>query len=397
MASEAHLQGIARFLVGFGTEEDSDRRDYNFDFCGCIKYGPDGVPILIKPVDDSGYSLGALQLDFGQIQGAVEPFISAFEAWQKATPGAPHLASSHADAAAAMKMNGKALNAAPSNGLRQQDVDAFSTYVRSPDGSDWVNTRIDNYLVGSDAQTTVVYSGEHYGYSLVGVARKVEVTATFKKFDAQNRTDVTDLLYAMTMKAYNQGPTACMTILLPFLDNDQDVDTIVNWPNQFSNAMNSGVNNTIALSQYWTKLITPTSEWNPPKWLLEINGTMTAQCLANQRKASATNGAYLAAKQVFESSGLFGHFVQAIQDDQNYIPSKIFNPSTGAIAINPKTGRIYQGVMAKNKIGYAWDTARNAFELTGGIWTAIPVETINARQSLLSQAMGFVRRTFGLD
>jgi hypothetical protein len=83
MASEAHLRGIARFLIGFGTEEDSDWRDYNLDFCGCIKYGPDGVPILIKPVDDSGYSLGALQLDFGQIQGAVEPFISAFETWQK--------------------------------------------------------------------------------------------------------------------------------------------------------------------------------------------------------------------------------------------------------------------------------------------------------------------------
>jgi len=59
VASEAHIQGIARFLVGFGTEEDDKWRDYHFDFCGTIDYDPrTGDPIRVNPVENSGYSLG---------------------------------------------------------------------------------------------------------------------------------------------------------------------------------------------------------------------------------------------------------------------------------------------------------------------------------------------------
>ena len=60
MATEAHIQGIARFIVGIGTEEDLYWRDYHFDFCGEIDYDARGVPTAVRPVGKSGYSLGCL-------------------------------------------------------------------------------------------------------------------------------------------------------------------------------------------------------------------------------------------------------------------------------------------------------------------------------------------------
>jgi hypothetical protein len=122
---------------------------------------------------------------------------------------------------------------------------------------------------------------------------------------------------------------------------------------------------------------------------------MPAQCLANPRTASASNATYLTAKQVFESSAWFGAFVQAIQNNKDYIPDKLFDPATGVIVINPKTGLIHQGVMAKNKTGYAWDTASNAFKLTAGVWTEIPVNTINIRHSVMDRIVAFARRAVG--
>jgi hypothetical protein len=374
MIPVAHIQGIARFIVGFGTEEDMYWRDYNLDFDGCIKYGNDGVPTKIEPVDSSGYSLGSVQLDFGQMPGAAEPFITAFETWLAANPTAAPLASDRASAILALTKDGKALRQDPASGLRQQDVKALAAYVRSPAGSDWVNTQIDNYLIGNDQQLTVSYSGENYGYSLVGIARRAEGTAAFQNYAGQGRSDMTDLIYAMAMKTYNQGQTACTQSLLPFLSGNPPEDQIENWPpkGQFSDALKTGVTSAVNISQIWTKLIAA----QPPQWLADIKNAVETQSLANPRAASASSGIYLATRAVFENSDLIRNFVNALQTGVDYFPAGVFDLATGAIVIVGKTGRIHQGVMVKNQVGYAWDTAGDAYKLVGGAWSKIDIGTI---------------------
>src|SRR6185437_10421396 len=378
MATENHIQGLARFLVGFGTEEDQFWRDYHFDFCGHIDYDPHtGVPVAVRPVERSGYSLGCLQLDFGQITAAAEPFITAFDTWHAANPGSPGLVSTHKFAVAALKSDGQALMANPGTALHRQDVAALSTFVLSPDGSDWVNTNIDNALIGSDHQKKSIYSSE---FTLVGIAREAEATAAFKNATSSAKTD---LLYAMTMKSYNQAPGNCTHKLLPFLNTNPADDDIVAWPNRFSGAFRDGVGSAVKLAQMWSKLINTAPSSPPPPWIVDLANTMDAQGLANPRKASAASGSYVAARQVFESSDLFPGFAQALQAGKDFIPPRLFNPATGKIKVEPQTNRVTQGLMVKDKTGFVWDTAGDAFQRTDGAWSAVDIDTINSKGAMV--------------
>jgi hypothetical protein len=391
-ASEAHLQGIARFLVGFGTEEDDKWRDYHFDFCGTIEYDPKtGDPIRVSPVENSGYSLGCLQLDFGQTTAAAEPFITAFESWHATAPGSLGLASARQSAIDALKSDGKKLIASPTSALKLQDVEALSAYVLSPAGSEWVNSNVDNALIGSDAQQRSKYSAE---FTLVGVARQVETTQAFKKADAADRTDMTDLMYAMTMKAYNQAPGNCLNKLLPFLNTSPTDDDIASWPDKFTGAFREGVSNAIQLSQVWTKLKSGIAGQKPPAWLLSLQDVMDAKGLANPRTESASSGAYVAARQIFESSGYFPGFASAIVTGRNFIPKALFDPATGAIKIVSTTKRVTQGVMVRDKIGYVWDTAGDAYQLTNGGWMPTDIKKINGKLSMFETIRDMIKGMF---
>jgi len=391
-ASEAHVQGIARFLVGFGTEEDDKWRDYHFDFCGTIEYDPKtGDPVRVNPVENSGYSLGCLQLDFGQTTAAAEPFITAFESWHAATPGSLGLASTSQFAINALKSDGKKLIANPASALHLQDVEALSAYVLSPAGSGWVNNNVDNVLIGSDAQHKSKYSSE---FTLVGAAREVEATQAFKKADAAGRTDMTDLMYAMTMKAYNQAPGNCIDKLLPFLDTSPTDSDIASWPEKFTGAFREGVSSAIQLSQMWTKLKSGTVGQKPPAWLLSLQDVMDAEGLANPRTTSVSSGAYVAARQIFESSDYFPNFAAAIVTGRNFIPKALFDPATGAIKVVSATKRVIQGVMVRDKNGYVWDTAGDAYQLVNGAWTPTDIKKINGKLSMFETIRDMVTGMF---
>jgi hypothetical protein len=389
MATEAHVQGIARFVVGFGTEEDEHWRDYHFDFCGHIDYDPaTGAPLQVHPVEKSGYSVGCLQLDFGQTTAAAEPFVAAFDAWHKANPGSEPLVSTHAFAIKALTSDGATLHNHPTRALHQQDVAALSAFVLSPAGSDWVNQHIDNALIGSDAQRKSVYNGE---WSLVGIAREMEARAAFKAADEAKHVAMTDLLYTMTMKAYNQNPRHCTKEFLPFLDTSPSEQEIIAWPNKYSGAFRDGVNNAVDLSRMWSALITPTAKWTPPAWLLAVRDLMDEQALSNPRTTSASSGGYVAARQAFEASGWFPAFVQALQAGKDYFPKGLFDLKTGAIVVVPETNRVHQGVMAKNDIGYVWDTAGDAYQLKNGAWSPIAIDKINRNRTLFEVLRAFLR------
>jgi hypothetical protein len=391
-ASEAHIQGIARFLVGFGTEEDDKWRDYHFDFCGTIEYDPKtGDPVRVNPVENSGYSLGCLQLDFGQTTAAAEPFITAFQSWHTATPGSLGLASTTQFAIDALKSDGKKLSSSPASALHLQDVEALSSYALSPAGSDWVNNNVDNALIGSDTQRKSKYSSE---LTLIGAAREVEATQAFKKSEAAGRTDMTDLIYAMTMKAYNQAPGNCIGKLLPFLNTNPTDDDIVSWPEKFTGAFRDGVNSAVQLSQMWAKLKSGTGGQKQPAWLLSLQDVMDAQGLANPRATSASSGGYVAARQIFESSGYFPGFASAVAAGRNFIPKALFDPTTGAIKIVPATKRVVQGVMVRDKIGYVWDTAGDAYQLVNGNWAPTDIKKINGKLSMFETIRDLVTGMF---
>src|SRR5712691_840557 len=178
VADEAYIQAISRFIIGFGTEQDDIWRDYNLDFAGKIAYDSDGNPVAFAPVGNSGYSLGSLQWDFGQSPLLAGPFIEAFEGWFANNPKATPLKSDPEFATRAVALQGNVLTPKPYLGLKQKDVKALSEFVRSDVGSNWVNTNIDQNLIGSDAQAHIKWKTEEM--TQVAVARRIEATAAFK-------------------------------------------------------------------------------------------------------------------------------------------------------------------------------------------------------------------------
>jgi hypothetical protein len=376
MATESYIQRLARFVVGFGTEQDDVWRDYNLDFAGRISYDSAGNPTSFAPVGNSGYSLGSLQWDFGQGPDLAGPFIESFEVWFDHNPNASPLKSDPEFATRAVALQGNVLTPKPALGLKRQDVQALSEYVRTDSGSDWVNVNIDQNLMGSDAQSHIVVLGKTHGFSLVGIARTVEKTTAFRTFDAQHNTDATDLIYLIGMKTYNQSPGNFTRKFLPFLNGTPSLGAIQIWYQQFSGGLRSGVGAVTDLSTFWSGWRSANN--GPLRQLME--GEMNSQCRANPVTVSKTRATYVVAKQVFENTARFAAFAKALGNGTDFIDSHLFDTRTGAILVHPVTNRLRPGLMVKKSTAYAWDAADNAYSLTGATWTPIPAASINIKK-----------------
>jgi hypothetical protein len=374
MIAENRIQAVARFIIGFGTEQDAVWRDYNLDFCGTIDYASGGEPITFHPVGNSGYSLGSLQWDFGQGQDLAGPFVESFEAWIPKNPKATPLSSDPEFVTRGLALDGNTLRARPTFGLHKQDVQALSEYVRSDDGSNWVNQYIDDNLIGSDQKLHVVVLNKTLGLSLVGVARQLEMTKAFKSYQAQNRTDATDLILAIGMKAYNQSPGTFTKKFLPFLAGTPSVNEISTWYLQFSKTggLYSGVKDATDLSLFWSKWCAANAGWLQA----QMSDEMAANCCANPCLLSKSDGAFVLAKQIFEDSSRFEKFAKAIVTGTDFVDKGLFDKKTGVILKNPKTNRRMPGVLAKNGASYFWDAADNAYKLNGNSWAAVPIAQI---------------------
>jgi hypothetical protein len=378
MAAESYIQGLARFIIGFGTEQDHIWRDYNLDFAGRIDYDGAGNPVAFAPVGNSGYSLGSLQWDFGQGPDLAGPFVESFEAWfDKKPPNATPLKSDPEFATRAVALQGKVLTPHPALGLKRQDVQALSEYVRTDDGSDWVNANIDLNLIGSDAQPKIIVLGKTHGFTLVGIARMVEKTKAFKDFDAQHDVDATDLIYAIGMKTYNQSPANFNKKLMSFLASHRTLAELQTWYQQFSGGLKSGVGAATDLSTFW-------SGWRKANaavaMLAMVEKEMTTQWLANPVKVSRTRPGYVIAKQVFEDTGRFHLFAKAVKDQKDFIDSHLFDAKTGAILLHPVTKRLRPGLLVRKKTAYAWDAVGNAYSsASGAAWAPFPVASINIK------------------
>lgn len=375
MASEAEIQATARFVIGFGTEQDETWRDYNLDFAGSIDYAKDGVPSAFRPVGNSGYSLGSLQWDFGQQNALAGPFVDGLEAWLTANPAEPRLASTTKFAKVALGLTGRTLSADPAKGLRQQDVNSLSGFVRSEAGSKWVNENIDVNLIGGDDRKHVVVNGKEYDRSLVAVAREAEATKAYVAHDKRRDQAATDLIRAIGMKTYNQSPNSFRTKLLPFLSVDHSLDELAGWHKGLGTGLDSGVAAATRLSTFW-------SGWkatNGTVMVDDLQSAMVRGALLNPAAASSGDGAYLLAKQVFEDTATFAGFSAAAAAGKDFVQKRFFAAPSGGIAIHPVTKRMRPGMLILKGRQYVWNAAGAAFLNEAGTWVPFPAAKINLR------------------
>lgn len=370
--SEAHLQALGRFIVGYGTEEDDKTREYSFDFCGHpIKYDAQGKPVEIHPVSASGYSLGSLQWDFGQQKELSGPFITSFLDWHRRHPQEPNMVSEEAFAVRALKSDGHVLEANPAIGLYRQDVLALTHYAQSDEGSDWVNKNIDQVLIGSDAQHGVDVGTAHYGLSCVGAGRLVEITKAFLEFKSKRRWDMTDLIYSIAMKSSNQhGETGFKRTFLPFLQQVRTSNEIAAFYKQKGGG--DGIEQATNDNAAWARF----QKLYPSDYLDKVKIAMQTNSLDNPYVVSKRSGWYVLAKQVFETPDIFEKFLKAIANDADMIVASLFD-SHGAVARNPHTGHFMPGMLRQKGKLFVWDGPGNAFTYENRDWTSIDIARIN--------------------
>ena len=372
--SEAHLQALGRFIVGYGSEEDYKTREYSFDFCGKdIKYDPHGKPIQIDPEELSGYSLGSLQWDFGQSKVLSGPFIDSFIDWHGRHPQEPNMVSNKAFAVAALRSDGPALHDHPATGLYEQDVLALTRYVQSDEGSDWVNKNIDKVLIGSDAQRRVDVGTEHYGLSCVGAGRLIEATKAFQEFKSKRRWDMTDMVYSIAMKSSNQhGESGFKRTFVPFLDQVRTTNEMQNFYQQAGGG--DGIKQVTDANTMWARVL----KLYPSALLDGVKKAMQANSLDNAYTVSKSSGWYVLAKQVFEFPDIFEAFLKAIAKNTDLIVESRFDPQ-GAVARRPVTNRFLPGMLRKGGKLFVWDAPGNAFTYQdqSQSWAAIDIATIN--------------------
>lgn len=371
MVAEAHIQAIARFVVGYGTEEGHVWCDYHLDFAGTIDYdSKTGVPLSFKPVGKSGYSLGCLQWDFGQRPALAAPLVENYVAWAANNPSEPALKNDGEFVIRALSMDGKKLAANHKLGLNRQDVVALSKFVLSEDGSNWVNDKIDVLLIGSDAQRHAKVGKIDYGYSCFGAARELETTPTYMDFAKNPAIGSTDLLYAVAMKANNQlGSGGFRKYLMPFLKTSRTEEEVRKWPRA-----TGGIKDGIILTDYWSKIRSDYLKTHP--LIGDMDAEMERSPLANSITFSPSSGAYVISKLAFEHADRFKALMKAVSKGVDYIDKKLFD-AKGNVAISSKTSRYVPGMICKKKVIFLWDAAGNAFSYNGSKFAPIKITSIH--------------------
>jgi hypothetical protein len=148
--SEQAKQALARFVIGFGTE-DANRANYSLDFAGNITYDAAGDPVAVKPVGNSGYSLGSLQWDFGSRPQLADSFLGAYNIWAALTGNRVYSNNETLDLIGTLKERGPDLRATPTDALSKDEIALFNQFVSSDSGAAWVNLNIDRSIIGSNS------------------------------------------------------------------------------------------------------------------------------------------------------------------------------------------------------------------------------------------------------
>jgi hypothetical protein len=179
----SQIRALAFLTAGYSSEIQNGSA---FRLSWAMQYSPDG-----KPLNNSGYSIGVLQSDFGQRNYLVDDFVSSYFAWAKNDPD--RLVERTSDQlSSVLKLNGRALvpNSASADlskrPLSKDELSKFGEFLLTPEGRQAV----------WDADIAQIDG------KLLPFADRVQQSMTFMSF-----SDPQDQAFVLTalMKLYNQS------------------------------------------------------------------------------------------------------------------------------------------------------------------------------------------------
>ena len=180
--TEQELRAIAYFAIGVGSEGGFGGRDvsHRLSFAGNIRNG------VMRPVGNSGYSIGTLQTDLGQHPAVAGELVSAFQHWaHRHQPSWVLPEAAQRQLTADLARTGKAIK---DDGGRTPDAEAMehlNEYLRSEDGVSFVHAR-------DEAQVDRL---------ITGIARELQETNLYQQVERDDRVR----LAAVVMKLQNQS------------------------------------------------------------------------------------------------------------------------------------------------------------------------------------------------
>ena len=207
--TEQELRAIAYFAIGVGSEGGFGGRDVSnrLSFAGNVRNG------VMRPVGNSGYSIGTLQTDLGQHPAVAGELVSAFQHWaHRHQPSWVLPDAAERQLTADLARTGTAIK---DDGGRTPDSEAMAhlnAYLRSEDGVSFVHAR-------DEAQVDRL---------ITGIARQLQETNLYQQAERDDRVR----LAAVVMKLQNQSGDRWTPRLLSSMD-DGRLDSI------------AGVNNAI--------------------------------------------------------------------------------------------------------------------------------------------------------
>ena len=208
--TDNELHAVAYFAIGVSSE-GSDVA-CQLSFCGNpMPNKPDGSGVL-KPIGNSGYTIGEMQTDFGADKASAQSLVNSFQAWAKATHpdwvlkdrdasqlasdlgrDGRHIRDPSYDADNKQYMADHAGHQIPNNLLPESGQDIDQTF----------KSRLNTYLATDDGKTFVHQQDIKQVNTLKElVGDRLEKAAFYKNASPEDQARI----FAVVAKAYNQGP-----------------------------------------------------------------------------------------------------------------------------------------------------------------------------------------------
>ncbi|OHE83071.1 MAG: hypothetical protein A2579_02965 [Lysobacterales bacterium RIFOXYD1_FULL_69_11] len=200
--TEHELRAIAYFAIGIGSEGGFGGRDvsHRLSFAGNIRNG------VMRPVGNSGYSIGTLQTDLGQHPAVAGELVSAFQLWaHRQQPSWVLSVAAQRQLTADLARTGKAIKDDDGRAPDGEAMEHLNAYLRSEDGVSFVHDR-------DEAQVDRL---------ITGIARRLQATDLYQQADRDDQVR----LAAVVMKLQNQSGDLWTPRLLRSMD-DGGLDSV---------------------------------------------------------------------------------------------------------------------------------------------------------------------------
>jgi len=214
--TKAELRAIAYYAVGVASEG----RDvaYELRFCGYASKGPNGEAQL-KPIGNSGYTIGEMQTDLGARESVAHSLVSSFQTWARSErPDWVMPAALAAQAATDLGRDGRRIrdpdyaanNAAYKKSHRGQELPSRLLPSAGLDIDEVLKERLNKFLA-TDAGKSFVHTQDAAQVEVLmdKVAARLEEVPLYKKSSPEDQAK----LFGVVAKAYNQGPAYAKRIL----------------------------------------------------------------------------------------------------------------------------------------------------------------------------------------